>query len=110
VHIRAGGRIEKIAPLSQTIPGTLAQWRDWTGLPFDTTGPVLASGALAPVYCSVEHDYAVLVEANMWVRHVVPHMTMGDLGVQVADTNARVRSLEEGQTDIRDLLIRALDR
>ena len=74
VHIRAGGRIEKMAPLSQTIPGTLAQWRDWTGLPFDTTGPVIASGALAPVYCSVEHDYAVLVEANVWVRHVVPEL------------------------------------
>ncbi len=72
VHVRAGGRIEKVAPLSQTIPGTLAQWRDWTGLPFDVTGPVLAPGALAPVHCSVEHDHAVLVEANIWVRHTVP--------------------------------------
>ncbi len=27
-----------------------------------------------------------------------------------ADTNARIRSLEEGQAEIKDLLIRALDR
>ena len=27
----------------------------------------------------------------------------------IADTNARVRSLEEGQAEIKDLLIRALD-
>ena len=33
-----------------------------------------------------------------------------DLGGQMADTNARVRSLEEGQAEIKDLLIRALDR
>lgn len=72
VHIRAGGQIDKVAALSQTIPGTLAQWRDWTGLPFDETGPVLVPGALAPVHCSVEHDHAVLVEANVWVQHVVP--------------------------------------
>jgi len=32
------------------------------------------------------------------------------LGSQIADTNARVRSLAEGQAEIKDLLIRALDR
>ena len=35
---------------------------------------------------------------------------VADLSVQMADTNARVRSLEEGQAEIKDLLIRALDR
>lgn len=72
VHIRAGGRIEKVAPLSMIIPGTLAQWRAWTELPFDASGPVMVPRALAPVLCSVEHDHAVYVEANVWVRHVVP--------------------------------------
>lgn len=28
----------------------------------------------------------------------------------LSDTNARVRSLEEGQAEIKDLLVRALDR
>ena len=35
---------------------------------------------------------------------------MADMGGQMADTNARVRSLEEGQSEIKELLIRALDR
>ena len=35
---------------------------------------------------------------------------MAGFGGQMADTNARVRSLEEGQAEIKDLLIRALDR
>lgn len=39
------------------------------------------------------------------------HTTRLDrLEAQGADTNARVRSLEEGQAEIKDLLVRALDK
>jgi GNAT superfamily N-acetyltransferase len=72
VHVRAGGRIEKVAPTSMVIPGSLAEWRRWTGMPFDTSGPVVVPGALAPVHASVEQDHAVYVEPNVWVRHTVP--------------------------------------
>jgi hypothetical protein len=61
--------IERIAPRSMTIPGTLAEWRGWTGLPFDTTGPVYVPQALTPVHCDVAQDHAVYVEPNVWVRH-----------------------------------------
>ena len=70
VHVRAGGRIVQVAPRSMVIPGTLAEWRSWTGLPFDTDGPVHVPAALTPVMCDVAHDYAVYVEPNVWVRHV----------------------------------------
>lgn len=69
VHERAGGRIVKVCAASMVVPGTLAQWREWTGLPFDRSGDVLVPGGLAPVHVSVEHDHAVYVEANVWVRH-----------------------------------------
>ncbi|MEV1147719.1 N-acetyltransferase [Micromonospora sp. NPDC049799] len=69
VHVRAGGRIDSVAPRSMTIPGTLAEWRSWTGLPFDRTGPVRVPQALAPVWCDVAQDHAVYVEPNVWVRH-----------------------------------------
>ncbi|ANW21632.1 acetyltransferase-like protein [Streptomyces clavuligerus] len=69
VHARMGGVIDSVAPASMTIPGTLAQWRAWTGLPFDTPGPVEVPGALAPVHCDPEQGYAVYVEPNVWVRH-----------------------------------------
>jgi GNAT superfamily N-acetyltransferase len=69
VHVRAGGRIDRVAPRSMVIPGTVAEWREWTGLPFDRTGPVEVPEALAPVLCDAEHGTAVYVEPNVWVRH-----------------------------------------
>ncbi len=68
-HVRLGGVIEQVAPASQTVAGSLAQWREWSGLAFDTTGPVEVPGALVPVHCFVEQDIAVYVEPNVWVRH-----------------------------------------
>lgn len=69
VHVRAGGRIVRPAEASMTIPGTVAQWREWTGLPFDTAGPVNVPNALVPVQCDPDHGYAVYVEPNVWVHH-----------------------------------------
>jgi len=69
VHVRAGGRIAKVAPRSMVIPGTLEEWRAWTGLPFDATGPVVVPQALAPVHCDVDHGVATYVEPNVWVVH-----------------------------------------
>jgi hypothetical protein len=51
------------------VPGTLEEWRAWTGLPFHETGSVLVPRALAPVHCDVEHGVAVYVEPNVWVVH-----------------------------------------
>lgn len=72
VHVRAGGRILKVCPLSMTISGTLAEWREWTGQPFDTDGPVIVEGALSPVLASLSHDVAVYVEPNVWIEHRKP--------------------------------------
>jgi GNAT superfamily N-acetyltransferase len=69
VHVRAGGRIVNVAHSSMVIPGTLAQWRTWTGLPFDRSGPVEVPHALVPVHCDVAQDQAVYVEPNVWVHH-----------------------------------------
>ncbi|MEU2608118.1 hypothetical protein [Streptomyces albus] len=69
VHVRAGGTVEKIAPASMTVSAPPAQWRAWTGLPFDRDGDVVVPGALVPVHCDLAHDHAVYVEPNVWVRH-----------------------------------------
>jgi GNAT superfamily N-acetyltransferase len=68
-HLRAGGRIVKIAPYSMTIVGTIADWSLWTGMSFDRSGEVSIAGALVPVMVSLEQDYAVYVEPNVWVRY-----------------------------------------
>jgi hypothetical protein len=72
VHVRVGGRIEKVAATSMVVPGTIAEWRRWTGLEFAACGPALVPGALVPVHVSLEQDHAVYVEPNVWVRHVLP--------------------------------------
>jgi GNAT superfamily N-acetyltransferase len=69
VHVRLGGQILRVAPTSMVMVGSLAQWRAWTGLPFDQSGDVIVPGALVPVHCDVEHDHAVYVEPNVWVEH-----------------------------------------
>lgn len=68
-HLSAGGIIDSVAPASMVIAGSLTQWRDWTGLPFDTDGWVEVPEALVPVRCVPDHDYAVYVEPNVWIRH-----------------------------------------
>jgi GNAT superfamily N-acetyltransferase len=69
VHVRMGARIVKVCPLSMIVPGTLMQWREWTGLGLTSSGSHDVAGALSPVQVSVEHDYAVYVEPNVWVHH-----------------------------------------
>jgi GNAT superfamily N-acetyltransferase len=71
VHVRAGGRIVRVAPASMVMAGSLAQWRDRTGLPFDRTGDVIVPEALVPVHCDTAHNHAVYVEPNVWVEHTL---------------------------------------
>jgi len=69
VHVKAGATVVKVAPRSMVIAGSLAEWREWTGLPFDTSGDVIVPKALVPVHCDIRHDHAVYVEPNVWMRH-----------------------------------------
>lgn len=69
VHARAGAEVIGVCPCAMTIRGTVAQWRSWTGLGFDTSGNVVVPEALLPVHCSLEHDHAVYVEPGVWVHH-----------------------------------------
>ncbi|MFF1652580.1 GNAT family N-acetyltransferase [Streptomyces sp. NPDC058255] len=69
VHVRAGGVIEAVASASMTVSASPAEWRGWTGLPFDTEGLVDVPGGLVPVHCEPGRGYAVYVEPNVWVRH-----------------------------------------
>jgi hypothetical protein len=54
-----------------TIVGSIADWSHWTGMSFDRSGEVSIAGALVPVMVSLEQDYAVYVEPNVWVRHAL---------------------------------------
>ena len=68
VHVRAGGRIDSVAPYAMTVHGSLADWREWTGLPFDGDEQEVPL-ALTPVQVDQVDGIATYVEPNVWVRH-----------------------------------------
>jgi len=70
-HVRAGGTIVGVSPRAMMMAGTVAEWREWTGLPFDTTGPVTVQEALVPVHCDLAQNYAAYCEPCIWVHHLL---------------------------------------
>jgi GNAT superfamily N-acetyltransferase len=69
VHVRAGGRVVRPSPASMTITGTVAEWREWTGLEFATSGAYVPEGAAAPVEIDLVADRGVYHDPNVWVVH-----------------------------------------
>jgi len=78
VHQRLGAAVATIAPRSMRIPGTLAEWRKWTGMEFPKSGRYVVPGALNPVAVDVARDRAVYVEPNVWMVHAVEKAARGD--------------------------------
>ena len=52
-----------------TIRGTIAEWREWTGLDFPMSGDYLPDGAASPVHVDVEADRGMYDDPNVWVVH-----------------------------------------
>jgi hypothetical protein len=69
VHVRAGGRIVRAVPDSMTMAGTIAEWREWTGLDFASSGAYVPEGAASPVDIDLEADRGVYHDPNVWVVH-----------------------------------------
>ena len=69
VHARAGARLVGVCSESMIIPGTVAEWQEWTGLSFPESGRYVVPGALQPVELDVEADRGVYVEPNVWMHH-----------------------------------------
>ena len=68
-HERAGAPIVKVAPESMRVPGTIAEWEEWTGMAFPESGAYVVPGALVPVEIDVERDEGLYVEPNVWMVH-----------------------------------------
>lgn len=71
VHARLGARILKPCHQSMTIPGTRAEWEEWTGMQFPQSGQYVIHGALNPLAMNVEKDQGVYVEPNVWMVHEI---------------------------------------
>ena len=71
VHARAGARIVRVCPSSMRIPGTVANWEEWTGMRFPESGTYVVPGALEPIVIDVESDRGTYVEPNVWMHHPI---------------------------------------
>ena len=68
-HERLGAEIAKVASESSRVPGTVAQWEEWTELAFPESGSYVVPGALVPVEIDRERDEGLYVEPNVWMVH-----------------------------------------
>lgn len=71
VHARAGAGIERVCATSMLIPGSVAEWEEWTGMRFPESGAYVVPGALRPIEIDVESDRGVYSEPNVWMRHPI---------------------------------------
>ena len=69
LHVRLGGRIVRPSPASMHIAGTVAEWRERTGMAIPESGEYLPEGAAAPVVIDVDADLGVYLDPNVWVVH-----------------------------------------
>lgn len=68
-HLRLGARELGVAPHSQKIVGSLAQWEDWTGVRFEHSGDCWVAEALQRVHVDLENDQAQYHDPSIWVGH-----------------------------------------
>jgi hypothetical protein len=71
VHARLGAKIIKPCPQAMTIPGTVAEWEEWTKMKFPESGRYTVPGALVPIVIDRENDKGIYVEPNVWMHHEI---------------------------------------
>lgn len=70
-HREMGAEVLAVAPASQTMTGTVAEWEAWTGVAMPGSGHYVIPEGLAPLRIDREADLGTYVEPNIWVRHPV---------------------------------------
>lgn len=69
VHVRMGARIQRVAPRTLVIEGTVAEWERWTDMRFPDSGDYVVPGALQPVVIDRDADLGRYEDPNVWMRH-----------------------------------------
>lgn len=69
VHERVGGIVLKPEPKSLRITGTVAEWEEWTEMPFPESGTYWFPGGLTTLAIDRQADRGSYWEPNIWMRH-----------------------------------------
>ncbi|GGK06655.1 hypothetical protein GCM10010123_40530 [Pilimelia anulata] len=68
-HRALGARVLGPAAPSLTVTGSVAQWRDWTGLAFPASGEYVIPDGLVPLAIDRQRDVGTYREPGVWVAH-----------------------------------------
>lgn len=68
-HVRLGATLLAPAPVSQTMTGTVAEWEEWTGMVFPSSGTYVIPDGLTVLEIDRAADAGVYREPNIWMRH-----------------------------------------
>lgn len=71
VHVRMGARIQRVAPRTLVIEGTVAEWERWTDMRFPDSGDYVVPDALQPVVIDRDADLGRYEDPNVWMRHPI---------------------------------------
>lgn len=69
VHIKAGGKIVSICSESMKIQGEISEWKEWTGLNFQSSGLYTIENALCPINIDLANNLGEYIEPNVWIIH-----------------------------------------
>ncbi|HET6820230.1 MAG TPA: hypothetical protein VFH98_06715 [Candidatus Limnocylindria bacterium] len=69
VHERLGARVATALPESLHISGTVAEWEQWTGMPYPESGDYVFPEGLATVRIDRDADLGSYWEPNVWMVH-----------------------------------------
>jgi GNAT superfamily N-acetyltransferase len=69
LHVRLGGRIDRPAPRSMTMRGSIAEWEQWTGMAFPESGEYVIPFATRPLSIDRAADVGTYFDENVWVVH-----------------------------------------
>lgn len=68
-HYGQGARLLGVCPRSMVVEQPVAFWETWAGRPFETSGPHILEGGLAPVRIDLEAGFGLYEEPNVWVAY-----------------------------------------
>jgi GNAT superfamily N-acetyltransferase len=65
--LAAGARLGPVSPESLSITGSVAEWTEWTGVDFPSSGEYELPGGLSTLHVNREADICTYVEPSVWV-------------------------------------------
>lgn len=68
-HVKGGATIVKICKQSMYVEGTIDEWKQWTGINFQSSGQYLLPQLLNPITIDLTSNIGTYTEPNVWMQY-----------------------------------------